>query len=115
MNVKYLWAIASIGIFTGGESARGIDARVFGSGVLAGLPLGLPAQGGPVVRRAGRVAATSRERRRALVPIETHRFFSPLGETSVVGGVLPQVSTLIDGAVGARALVRPIRAQVQVF
>lgn len=113
MIVKYLRAITPVRVFAGSESARRIDARVFGGGVLAGLALRLPAQGGPVVRRARGVATAPRERRGTLVPVEADGFFSPLGEPSVIGGVFPQVGTLIDGAVGARAPVRRVGAQVR--
>lgn len=85
----YLRAITPVRIFAGGECAGGVDAGVLGGGVLAGLALLLPAQRGPVQRRAARVPPAAGERGRALVPVEPNRFFSPLGETSIVGGIFP--------------------------
>lgn len=83
----YLRAIAPVRVLAGSEGARGVDARVFGGGILAGLSVGLPAQAGPLERAGGGqcVAPAARKRRRALVPVETNGLFSPLSEAAVVG------------------------------
>ena len=110
MIIIYLRAITPVRVFAGSKSARGIDARIFSGGVLARLPLGLPSQRGPVVRSAGRVATASGERCGPLVSVEANSFFSSLRETSVIGGIFPQVGTLIHGAVGAWTAVGDVRA-----
>lgn len=115
MIIKYLRAITPVRVFTGSKSARGIDARIFSGGVLARLPLGLPSQRGPVVRGAWGVPTAPGERRGPLVSVEANSFFSSLRETSVIGGIFPQVGTLIHGAVGTWTPVRDVWAQVRAF
>lgn len=65
------------------------------------------------MRSAGRVATAARERCSPLVPVEADSFFSPLRETSVIGGIFPQVGTLIYGTIGTRTPVRDVRPQVR--
>lgn len=109
----YLRAIAPVWVFAGRKSARRIDAWVFSGRVLASLSLGLPAQRGPVMRAAWCIATSTRERRSAFVAIEADCFFSPLSEPSVIGGVFPQVGTLIYGTIGTRAPIRDIWSQIR--
>lgn len=47
--------------------------------------------------------------------VKAYSLFSPLGESAVIGGILPQVGTLIDGAFEARPLVGRVGAQVGVL
>lgn len=62
--------------------------------------------------RARRVATASRECSSTFVSVEADSFFSPLGKASIIGGVFPEIGTLIDCSVGARALVQCERAEV---